>query len=62
MIEYVWRCDHCGSASVLTEAGGDLNCVCAEPHTDFHFQALTPNPYFELEVWYDPKQIDVPFT
>lgn len=55
---FVWRCDHCGCATVLDGHGGKLNCICCDqPHTHFHFQVLTPGGVFELEKWYDPNQL-----
>lgn len=57
-MEFVWRCDRCGSATVLTGAGGNLTCACpGPPHSDFHFQVLTPGGVFELEKWYDPREL-----
>lgn len=57
---FVWRCDRCGSATVLTGAGGNLNCVCPEPHNEVHFQVLTPGGHFELELWYNPNDLSAP--
>lgn len=60
-MEFVWRCDRCGSATVLTGHGGNLNCVCTDgPHPHVHFQALTPGGRFELELWYDPNDLSAP--
>jgi hypothetical protein len=60
-MRFVWRCDRCGTPTVLTGEGGTLECICEDqPHNNWHFQALTPHRRFELEVWYDPNDLAAP--